>query len=74
MNRSILTSLKEHENERLLAIRIANLRLENPRDDPDSDFSTVCRQFLRANENLERRDIAPHTGIVDGQWAELGEE
>lgn len=35
------------------AVRIANSILDDPGRDPDSDFSVVCRQFLRLRQRYE---------------------
>lgn len=37
-------------NEKQAAIRLANIVLNNPRLDPDSDLSMLARQFLRSLE------------------------
>jgi hypothetical protein len=70
-----LDTKEEHGTERFLATRIANLRLENTSEDPDSDFSIVCRQFLRANEHLEMIDyennISPKSDLRQMSKEEL---
>lgn len=41
------------ENERDLALRLANKVLDNASRDPDDDLSIMSRQFLRAVESSE---------------------
>ena len=64
-----INSMNEEKQE---AIEIANKQLDSPSADPDSDFSIVCRQFIRQidkSPDVERRvKIAKSSSAVpEGQ-------
>ncbi len=48
------------------AIKIANLWLDKPYEDPDSDTCILARQFLRLNERTShpREEVQPVTEVT----------
>jgi len=60
---------ERYRTEHDTAVALANRRLEDARVDPDSDFSTVCRQFLRLVESEKERVEQPFPAIITHVWS-----